>query len=298
MAENPVDDGRQREGRRSFLKKVGVGAAVAWTAPTIVSTKAFAQGTCGITDPGDVGGLYGWWDAADPTTINPPSNPLVNTAVQTWADKSGNGFDLIQNTSGAQPLWLINSGINGLGSVEFDGTSDFLEATIGSLNTLSALTIFYVVRNDTSPNGPVLWGYDASAGNDPDAWQIAGADVTGTLGGTETFTVASNFIAAGTTAGDYTLGSDDIVTITQSTTLTTLNVNQVPTTLGLGFPSSDLTPSAAVGGTIDTLRVGADDLASTAYFDGLIGEIVIYSGVLTASEITSVECYLNLKWQL
>ncbi|WP_334142672.1 twin-arginine translocation signal domain-containing protein, partial [Rhabdothermincola sp.] len=70
MTHDELDDGRHREGRRSFLKKVGVGAAVAWTAPTIASTRALAQSTCGISGPNDITNLLAWWDAADPTTIN------------------------------------------------------------------------------------------------------------------------------------------------------------------------------------------------------------------------------------
>src|SRR5690606_32175701 len=33
------------EGRRTFLKKAGIGAAAAWTAPTLLSTAAHAQGS-------------------------------------------------------------------------------------------------------------------------------------------------------------------------------------------------------------------------------------------------------------
>lgn len=296
MTHDELDDGRHREGRRSFLKKVGVGAAVAWTAPTIASTRALAQSTCGISGPNDITNLLAWWDAADPTTINPPSNPNTDVALQVWADKSGNGYDLAQNTAANQPTWRFNTGINALGSVEFDGTDDWLETAFAALSGLTDVTVFYVAANDVSPDGPVLWGYDSTAGNSTNAWQVAGADAPGSLTG-ESFSLASNGNVAGTTNADYTLGTD-IVTITQTTALSTLRVNLTARTLSLGNPAQDLTPSAAVGGNADTLRVGGDDLTTQSVFDGMIGEIIIYDRVLNATEIDQVECYLNLKWYL
>jgi hypothetical protein len=296
MAHDELNDGRHREGRRSFLKKVGVGAAVAWTAPTIASTRALAQATCGISDPTDIPGLFAWYDGADPTTINPPSNPNTDVPVQEWWDKSGNARHLEQLTLANQPLWRFNTGINGLGSVEFFGNEflDWMAADPG-FAALTSATVFYVARNDVSPDGPVLWGYDSSAGNSITAWQIGGADVTSNLGGTETFTIASNGNATGTDGTNYTLGTD-LVTVTQSTTVSTLRVNLTPRTLNLGNPAQDLTPSVASGGNADMLRVGANDLTTQAFFDGQIGEIIIYNSVLTAAEIDAIECYLNLKW--
>lgn len=295
MAHDELNDGRHREGRRSFLKKVGVGAAVAWTAPTIASTKALAQATCGISDPTDIAGLFAWYDGADPTTINPPTNPLTDVPVQEWHDKSGNARHLEQLTLADQPTWRFNTGINGLGSVEFFG-SEFLDwmAADPGFAALTTATIFYVARNDVSPDGPVLWGYDSTAGNSTSAWQIGGADAPGTLTG-ETFSIASNGNATGTSAANYTLGTD-LVTVTQSGTSSALRVNLTARTLDLGNPAQDLTPSAASGGNADMLRVGADDLTTQSFFDGQIGEIIIYNSVLTTEEIDSIECYLNLKW--
>jgi hypothetical protein len=42
---------------------------------------------------------------------------------------------------------------------------------------------------------------------------------------------------------------------------------------------------------------GGNALAST-YMDGYIGEVLIWTRALTASEITSVEYYINQKWAL
>jgi len=44
------------------------------------------------------------------------------------------------------------------------------------------------------------------------------------------------------------------------------------------------------------LRMGADDLATTTYFDGLVAEVIIYDSELSTAEVLAVECYLTLKW--
>jgi hypothetical protein len=298
--DEPRSENPPREGRRSFLKKVGIGTAVAWTAPTIATTKAYAQGTCGITDPNDLVGLYAWYDGADPTTINiaSPPPPTSDVAVATWDDKSGANRHLGQSSASLQPTWRFNTGINGLPSVEFLGGQllDWL-ATDASLGALSSTTIFLVLANDIVPDGPVLWGSSTTTPAVTTAWQIGGPDAPGLLAG-ETFSFASNDLVAGTDNVDFVLGTN-LITITQTAVpaLTDMRADGAGITVSLGNNIQDLTPSAANGGTgLDTLRVGADDLATTTYFDGVIGEIIIYDYELSLDEILAVECYLTLKW--
>ena len=58
-----------------------------------------------------------WLDASDETTLSGPGGG----AVSTWSDKSGNGYDLTQNTSANQPTSGTRT-INGLNVIDFDGS--------------------------------------------------------------------------------------------------------------------------------------------------------------------------------
>lgn len=60
-----------------------------------------------------------WLDAADPSTIT------IATGVSEWRDKGGNGRHFTQSTPASQPAYNRN-GINGLGSISFDGLNDVL----------------------------------------------------------------------------------------------------------------------------------------------------------------------------
>lgn len=62
-----------------------------------------------------------WLDAFDSSTIISSSS-----AISQWSDKSGKARNLSQGIVGSQPLYS-STGLNGLPSIMFDGTNDFLK---------------------------------------------------------------------------------------------------------------------------------------------------------------------------
>lgn len=55
----------------------------------------------------------------------------IDTGVSVWADQSGNGADYAQATGTAQPaVTVADVSLNGQDTITFDGTSDFLAATL------------------------------------------------------------------------------------------------------------------------------------------------------------------------
>ena len=58
-----------------------------------------------------------------------------NTAVSTWADRSGNGWDATQGTAANQPTFQTAE-FGGNGVVRFDGSNDFLALSGGGLDLL------------------------------------------------------------------------------------------------------------------------------------------------------------------
>ncbi len=228
--------------------------------------------------------------------MGPP--PIADVAVTQWDDKSGAGRHLGQATPALQPTFRFNTGINGLGSVDFQGAQllDWLVAD-ATLATMLQTTVFLVLTSDLgpAPDGPVLWGSNMTAVTS--AWQIGGPDAPGLIAG-ENFTIGSNDLAAATSNADFVLGTN-LFSITQNAIpgSNAMRVDGNPVTLSLGNPLQNLTPSAAVGGAgVVMLRMGADDLATTTYFDGLVAEAIIYDSELSTAEILAIECYLTLKW--
>jgi len=63
-----------------------------------------------------------WMDAADQSTIT------TATGISEWRDKSGNGRHFTQSVAARQPGYNT-TGINGLGTIAFDGSVKALQRT-------------------------------------------------------------------------------------------------------------------------------------------------------------------------
>lgn len=73
-----------------------------------------------------------------------------NTAVSTWADRSGNAYNATQATAGNQPTFQTAKQ-GGCGGVDFDGSNDFM---IGTYNPTAVPRTFHaVIRGDGGTYG-------------------------------------------------------------------------------------------------------------------------------------------------
>jgi len=95
-------------------------------------------------NPKSISGLAAWYDASVSSSIT------IQTGVQKWADLSGNGRDLIQDTTNNQPAHNSVT-LNGKPTVTFDGTNDFLRTASFTLN--QPYTYFFVFRYESSATG-------------------------------------------------------------------------------------------------------------------------------------------------
>ena len=93
--------------------------------------------------------LLWWWNAKD----------LASGAVSSWISREGNNYDLAQATSTKRPTCNL-TGYNSNPCVEFDGTDDFLLATVTE-HSLSTFTMFMVLKNNNTsgvnPNAAALY---------------------------------------------------------------------------------------------------------------------------------------------
>ncbi|KKK52776.1 hypothetical protein LCGC14_3101520 [marine sediment metagenome] len=94
--------------------------------------------------PTDLLALILWLDSTDTATIT-----LNGPNVSQWDDKSPKGFDFAEGTAGNQPLFIA-SGINGLGTVSFDGGTEKMTSTALASTVQSYTAYFGLDQKDES----------------------------------------------------------------------------------------------------------------------------------------------------
>ncbi len=236
--------------------------------------------------PNTIPNMRLWLDA---TRINQANN----TAVATWADQSGNGYDATQSTTAARPTFIA-SGLNGLPVVRFDGTDDRLalgSSALGMLRNVAGATVFVVVK------------YSNTAGANRTSFFIS-------LGGS---TSARVQIRTTTTPKYQVIGrrldadSSQNVASSQDTSTTNFVIHSAffnyQNTLLQQYINGTLdgqkTDFQTAGNTSDTssntILIGTDG-ALSAYLNGDIAEIIVYNRALNTSELAQVHRYLSRKW--
>jgi len=280
----------QRQSIEGYLNKKW---AIYTTKNSIISTnpyysiKPYSQSF----SPLYIDGLQLWMDAADSTTIT-GSSPVTQ-----WNDKSGNGYNF---TASAGPV-LATASQNGLNTLTFTAASSQFLSNTATVNfmELYSLSIFAVFKySDTTSggyifakslyggaNGRILLGRDAGT----PATLNAGIATTANAFSTYSDVYTANtwrvygFVAdrsAGTVKA-YQNGSNNAsasFTVDTTTNLTTA----YPMAIGAYNNSS---------GTLAPPQAGL-------YFNGSIGEILVYSTALTNQQRQQVEGYLSRKWNI
>ena len=187
------------------------------------------------------------------------------SSVDTWTDESENGYD----ATGGSPIYR-EDGINGHPALEFDGTDDTFSVSSSDWDDLEdPFTIYGVVELvGVSSRGSII-NHPTSTGTsdriifrwDPD-WRVLAVN------------------------NGFTGSSDDSVQM-----------------LGLIFDGDDgilredgseTASESNSGEMMDALQIGSQR-DEEEYWDGYMGEILIYDG---EPSISDVESYLSAKWDL
>ena len=231
-----------------------------------------------------------WLDATDSSTIT-----ASGSAVSQWSDKSGNASNFTQGTGSSQPLTGTRT-INGKNVIDFDGTNDFLKCPSSTsifkyLHTSTGGTVFVVGINDS--NGVFLSNggaasdkigiYHGISSNTTDLLITNGATVVGaqfglTNVGTSAFYLTNKWDGGNATAANRLKESKNGAAFTGSNTATA--------TASTSNSSWDM----HLGSSVDNTGT------PSSYFNGAIGEVIFYEGILSAGDITSVQSYLATKW--
>lgn len=227
-----------------------------------------------------------WIDFSDASTVTTSSGLITQVT-----DKSGGGLTYSQATSTFRPSY--ESAVqNGLNVARFDGTDDFLGLTSNNLaRNVGGLTIYVVRKFDTvtSATSRLLIQINTAVSN-------ARVVLQGGAGGKMV-------------TGGRRLDADSFATTASSTTIDTSFAISVAS---FDYTNSDLdiylnktldggtTSFQTNGNTSNTASTGTaiGSTGAMSYFDGDMGEIIMFHSEHTAEQRRLVLDYLNKKWNL
>jgi len=238
-----------------------------------------------------------WLDASDTATIS-----LSGNDVTQWNDKSGNSKNVTQSTSARRPSSGINT-INSKNVVTFGG-DDLLQAATASdwafLHNSGGSTVFAVSISDNTAaaefpifatstgSSQVGCGLRISYDTPPAPFTIGPFVSTGGGSGTLVSLISGGTITAGTAF--YTSG------IWDNSNGTNANRSLWRQNGGTQFGANTQDDAPVGTDPANALIIGCNNTAGTTGYTGKIAEILLYSGVLTGTDITNVNSYLSAKW--
>ena len=216
-----------------------------------------------VFDPRRITGLALWLDAADTS---------YNASTGTWTDKSGNSRNFSQAITNNRPI-VSSVTQNGRTVLEFDGSNDQLTHNSNFLQ-VSNCTLFAAFRR----LGGTFGGVISSSGTGDRSPGILIESSQGAIRGHANLSLAGASVA-------------------NSFNITSGVVDAGATTIWVDGTQRD---TDAVSNTLDTSQtttaIGTYRQAAANYLNGYIGEIVVYTRVLTTAERRTAESYLGKKW--
>lgn len=238
------------------------------------------------TPTAPVAGYTLWLDATDATTITSSGGD-----VSQWNDKSGNARNFTQGTGANQPKTGTRT-INSKNVIDFDGSTDFMSCPSSTslfnyLHNTTGGTVFFVglidttssavtLRNTTGSSADIGMYADLNGGNDF-AFIVNGSPGAGpaTSSGNISITTSTAFYLS------YKFDANN------GTAANRILISKNGASF-LGNNSATFTPSGS-NATLD-MRI------SGGAYNGVIGEVIFYSGILSSGDITLVQSYLAAKW--
>ena len=272
---------QQVEAYLMFKWKVYVGATSAQIGQAILSNRTQGGLTFATFNPLSISGLTAWFDGADPAgTGVAPANA---SSITTWVDKSGGARNA---TGGVAPTYAAKS-LNGLGTLTFNGSSQYLYAS--TLTVPTATHFMIAVHKPTLVNTSGGNGYTG----------ILRAQSSGASGGYIVFPYGEN-------AG-YFSSFNGAVSLTPtggvagSWNMFEANVASGSTVQYQYGTAQAQTAASITATTSDSFTVGSFSSSGTSpqqYYQGSMAEIIVYNVTLTTVQRQNVEGYLAWKWGL
>ncbi|MEI9943345.1 MAG: LamG-like jellyroll fold domain-containing protein [Chitinophagaceae bacterium] len=208
-------------------------------------------------------------------------------AADSWVDFSGNQINATQTTVANQPL-AVDGGLNYNTALKFDGVADYLQipqaAITGKFPAGNAARTIIGVGNPLSAIAyQTVFTYGTATAN-----QASGLLSLAQVGVFEASGPANNIIG---TANSFLANKSTIISgryVGGGNTLASLYVNSL--TANASGNRNWATTLSAQGSQIGKY------VGSTNYWNGNIGEVIVYNRNLTDPEFQRVSSYLGLKY--
>jgi len=225
-----------------------------------------------ITEDNDFEGLSLWLESDSITSAE-------GSTINVWTDLSGNGNS---TTSNSGPTFRRGTTLNGLDSLYFDGSNDYLEITDkSSLDFTTSLVSFLVVKPVSIANSVLLhkWGTGGNSFS-VEIFNQRASNPTNLSGG---------FVHPSAT-GIITANEWQIWTGRYSSSDSALQFyyNGILQQSALG--------TGAINVSTTNLRIGRRTDNGGGYFTGYIAAILLFRDDLDASRRKRIEKYLGVKY--
>ena len=220
--------------------------------------------------PTRIGGLQLWLDANDQSSF-----AMNGSRVSQWSDKSGSANNMTQVTSAYQPSLSINNGMNFVNTE----TGAYMRNT--NITFGPQYSIFAIGKTNNAIDGK--FHYLLSTGTSGGLFMLSSVDnnFTTNVGGQSSWN---------------SLGANTPLTSVTSLSLMEMLNGGTSTTLLSYVNGTALNPKN--GTTLATTGIFIGWNNGNQFWDGLIGEVLVYNGLLSSLQREVVEGYLSWKWGL
>lgn len=240
-------------------------------------------------DPRSIGGLQGWWDAADVSTMAQNSNgttaaTAASDPVGYWADKSGNGRHARQSINNNRPALQL-ADRNGLPGLNFDGSNDYFACDSGP--AFSAVMAFAVLRRTGLSDWGSIYVHRAAS-------STAGFTNSAQMFFVQQTQTQNGFLFGLTLAGGVLRRNGTAFTPVNSSVFNIHHANLMPNT-------TDTNVIAVQGNQDNTVGtqypfISFDPGVVTRVYPMRLYELLVYNFLPTTAQIQAIERYLGAKW--
>jgi len=226
--------------------------------------------------PANLASTVAWWDASETSSLT-----IASGTASAWTDKK-NGIVASNSTAAQQPAYSATA-LNSKPGLTFDGVNDRLAFPTNSFLPVGTapLTVLIVARAGATAGDMaiVTWGTAANG-----QWIKIGED------GTSPNPAIGDLYTAGAALGTAAFPSTtQILAYTASTTATRMYNDGLTGGSGPNPGSKNTNGSAGFIGM---------DLRTVGFWNSVIQEIVVCTGVLSTADRQKYEGYAALKWGL
>ena len=219
-----------------------------------------------------------WLDAADTSTT------IVSGAnIRQWNDKSGSGFNAVSPT-GSNPT-LRSSGLNGLNTIIFNGTSQFFQLSSANMLDFNVndFAIFAVAQMNLNNNVQTIISKNSPS---RPQWRL---NMENNLIQSAIFDIS---VGGSVSSGSPSAGWNILSGMTYRNSGNLLVINGTPRPAG-GVMGGSLTNSVNA-----TIGVSLAFGSYTRFWAADMAEILVFNASLTVFQRQQVEGYLAWKWGL